>query len=290
MPTDEGMRPTLLAHEIHGSGEPLVLIHGLTHRRQAWHPLVEHLTDHREVILFDLPGHGESPDFVIRNGDVQATLRTELVEAMDALGLDRPHIAGNSLGGRVALEAAADGLVRSATALSPAAFWRSSLDFVYVRSLFTWLTMSAQLIAPAVPVLARSATARKVMGAVVSAHPENIPPDAFVGDLRAMKRAIPAMRRIFPSAEIFGRPISNEIPVTIAWGEHDMILLPYQARIAARRMPHAHHVTLPGCGHVPMSDNPELVASVLLEGSSIGHRLEQHDSVSHQRTGAPRRT
>lgn len=255
---------------MHGSGEPLVLIHGLTHRRQAWYPLLEHLTDHREVILFDLPGHGESPDLVVRDGDVQSTLRTELVEAMDALGLDRPHIAGNSLGGRVALEAAADGLVRSATTLSPAAFWWGPLDFVYIRSLFLWLTTSARLISPVVPLLAQSASARRVMGAMVSAHPENVPPGEFVGDLRAMKRAIPAMQRIFPAAAIFDRPVSHDIPVTIAWGEHDMILLPYQARIAARRMPHAHHVTLPGCGHVPMADNPELVASVLLEGSSVG--------------------
>lgn len=260
----------MLAYETHGSGEPLVLIHGLTHRRQAWYPLLDHLTDHREVVLFDLPGHGESPDLVVRGGDVQATLREDLVAAMDALGLDRPHIAGNSLGGRVALEAAADGLVRSATTLSPAAFWFNSLDFVYIRGVFSWLTASARLLSPAIPLLARSGTARHVMGAMVSARSENIPHAEFVDDLRGMKRAIPAMRQIFPAAAIFDRPISNDIPVTVAWGEHDMILLPYQARIAARRMPHARHVALSGCGHVPMSDNPELVASVLLEGSSVG--------------------
>src|SRR5690242_20296654 len=113
----------MLTHEVHGSGEPLVLVHGLTHRRQAWYPVLEHLTDHREVILFDLPGHGESHDLVVRDGDLQGTLRDELTEFFDALGLDRPHIAGNSLGGRISLEAAADGLVRSATTLSPAAFW-----------------------------------------------------------------------------------------------------------------------------------------------------------------------
>lgn len=260
----------MLAYEVHGSGEPLVLVHGLTHRRQAWFPLLEHLTDHREVILFDLPGHGESPDLVVRNGDVQETLRDDLMEAMDALGLDRPHIAGNSLGGRIALEAAADGTVRSATTLSPAAFWYNGLDFLYIRGLFTWLTASARLLSPAVPVLAQSGRARHLMGAMVSTHSEHIPPAEFVGDLHGMKRAIPAMKKIFPAAHVFDRDVSSDIPVTIAWGERDMILLPYQARIAARRMPHAHHVALPGCGHVPMADNPELVASVLLEGSSIG--------------------
>ncbi len=257
----------MLKHEIHGSGEPLVLVHGLTHRRQGWYPVLEHLTDHREVILFDLPGHGESPDLVVRGGDVQASIREDLVAMLDALGLERPHIAGNSLGGRVALEAAADDLVRSATTLSPAAFWYGGLDFAYVRALFAWLTGSARLMAPVAPMLARAAVARRVMGAVVSAHPERIAAPDFVADLHGMRRAIPAMRQIFPAAEIFDRPIDPAIPVTIAWGDRDWILLPYQARLAARRLPQASHVSLSGCGHVPMADDPERVADVLLVGS-----------------------
>lgn len=258
----------MLKHEIHGTGEPLVLVHGITHRRQAWYPVLEHLTDHRTVLLFDLPGHGESHDLVVRDGDVQATLRTELVELLDQLGLERPHIAGNSLGGRIALEAAADDLVASATVLSPAAYWHNSLDFAYVRLLFRLLTTGARLLAPVVPTLARSARARKMMGAVVSAHPERIPADEFVADLNAMRRAIPAMKRIFPAAEVFNREIPADIPVTVAWAARDRILLPYQAGIAEQRLPQARHIRLPGCGHVPMADDPELVARVLLEGSA----------------------
>lgn len=258
----------MLKHEIHGSGDPLVLVHGLTHRRQAWYPLLEHLTDHRTVILFDLPGHGESPDLVVRDGDVQGTLRAELVHLLDGLGLDRPHIAGNSLGGRVALEAAADNLVRSATTLSPAAFWYGAADFAYIRTLFTWLTASAGLLSPVSPVLARSGKARKVMQGVVSVHGDRVTPEVLVADIQAMRRAVPAMREIFPAAEPFQRAIPRDVPVTVAWAARDLILLPYQARLAARRLPQARHVWLRGCGHVPMADDPELVARVLLEGSS----------------------
>lgn len=58
----------MLKYEVHGTGAPLVLVHGITHRRQAWYPVLEHLTDHRTVVLFDLPGHGESHDLVVRDG------------------------------------------------------------------------------------------------------------------------------------------------------------------------------------------------------------------------------
>lgn len=258
----------MLAHEVHGSGEPLVLVHGLTHRRQAWYPVLDQLAEQRQVILFDLPGHGESPDLVVKDGDVQASLRGALEELFAEVALDSPHIAGNSLGGRIALEAAADGLVRSATTLSPAAFWWGAPDFVYIRTVFTWLTTSANLMAPAVPRLARSPRGRRIMGAMVSARSDLIPHDVFVDDLQGMRRAIPAMKKIFPAAQPFAATVPSDVRITIAWGEHDRILLPYQAAIARRRMPHAHHVTLRGCGHVPMADDPAQVARVLLDGSA----------------------
>lgn len=264
----------MLAHEVHGSGEPLVLVHGLTHRRQAWYPVLDQLAERRRVVLFDLPGHGESPDLVVHGGDVQASLRAALEDLFTELDLDRPHIAGNSLGGRIALEAAADGLIRSATTLSPAAFWWGAPDFLYVRTVFTWLTTSANLMAPAVPTLARSPRARRVMGAMVSDRSDLIPHDVFVDDLRGMRRAIPAMKKIFPAAEPFAAAVPSDVPITIAWGEHDRILLPYHAAIARRRMPQAHHVWLHGCGHVPMADDPAQVARVLLEGSAPAHAAQ----------------
>lgn len=261
----------MLAHEVQGSGEPLVLVHGLTHRRQAWYPVLDQLAEQRQVILFDLPGHGESPDLVVRDGDVQASLRAALELLFTELALESPHIAGNSLGGRIALEAAADGLVRSATTLSPAAFWWGAPDFLYVRTVFAWLTTSAHLMAPAVPMLARSPRARRVMGAMVSDRSDLIPHDVFVEDLRGMRRAIPAMKTIFPAAEPFAATVPSDVPITIAWGEHDRILLPYHAAIARRRMPQAQHVWLRGCGHVPMADDPLQVAQVLLDGSAPAH-------------------
>jgi pimeloyl-ACP methyl ester carboxylesterase len=55
------------------------------------------------------------------------------------------------------------------------------------------------------------------------------------------------------------------VPVTVAWGTHDRILRPSQAERARELLPQARHVPLPGCGHVPMSDDPDLVASLILQ-------------------------
>ena len=57
------------------------------------------------------------------------------------------------------------------------------------------------------------------------------------------------------------------VPVTIAWGEKDRLLLPRQAPRAARAIPSARAVTLRGCGHAPTYDDPRQVARVLLDGS-----------------------
>ncbi len=59
-----------------------------------------------------------------------------------------------------------------------------------------------------------------------------------------------------------------DVPITVAWGTRDIILWPRQVRLARAKLPTARLVPLPGCGHVPMSDAPGLVATVLLEGSS----------------------
>src|SRR5215813_3272923 len=90
-----------LAYERMGSGPPLVLLHGVGHRRQAWGAVLDRLTPHRDVIVADLPGHGESPPLEKGKPAPEAMLGA-VTALLDDLGLERPHMAGNSLGGRPA--------------------------------------------------------------------------------------------------------------------------------------------------------------------------------------------
>jgi pimeloyl-ACP methyl ester carboxylesterase len=257
----------MLAYERIGSGPPLVLLHGVGHRRQAWYPVVDALASQRELILLDLPGHGESDPFEPAGRPVVDALRDELVAFLDDQGLDRPHIAGNSLGGRIALEAGAIGLARSVTALSPAGFWRSAAAFGYTRALFRTVEALGRRLAPQAPRLAKSKSGRALMFGWITSHPANIEPDRALGDFLSFNRAVPALRTIVRAASPFTGQVRAGVPVTVAWGSRDLVLPPYQARVARSALPQASHVTLVGCGHVPMSDDPGRVAEVLLRGS-----------------------
>jgi pimeloyl-ACP methyl ester carboxylesterase len=258
----------MLAFERHGSGEPLVLVHGVTHRRQVWYPVLDQLAAEREVILIDLPGHGQSGPFVPEGRSVVDALRAEFRQFLADQGLDRPHIAGNSLGGRVALEAGATGDARSVTALSPAGFWRREASFAYTRKLFGSAVAVSQRVGPRAEVLCRTRAGRTLMYGAFTSHPARISPDHALGDFRAFEYARPALRLLLDAATPFDHEIPPEIPVTIAWAARDLVLPIWQAAVAKQLVRHAEHITMRGVGHVPMFDDPELVARVLLRGSA----------------------
>jgi pimeloyl-ACP methyl ester carboxylesterase len=257
----------MLAYERIGSGPPLVLLHGVGHRRQAWYPVLDRLTSRREVILVDLPGHGESDPLVLDGRTGVEILRDELTSFFAQQRLDRPHIGGNSLGGRMALEAAVLGLAGSVTALSPAGFWRDP-GFAYTKRLFRTVERISGRVGPRAPKLVRSTAGRAMMFGWINAHPSRLDPDLALGDFNAFTRATPALHTLVREATPFTGVVPANIPVTIAWSAWDLVLPSYQARRARIALPGARHVRLPGCGHVPMSDDPDLVAGVLLKGSA----------------------
>jgi pimeloyl-ACP methyl ester carboxylesterase len=258
----------MLAFERHGSGEPLVLVHGISHRRQVWYPVLDQLAEQREVILVDLPGHGESAPFELGGQSVVEALRAQFRRFLREQELDRPHIAGNSLGGRLALEAGAAGDARSVTALSPAGFWRTDASFAYTRKLFRSAVSLSERIGPHAAVLSRSRAGRTLMYGVLTSHPARISPDHALGDFRAFQYARPALRLLLDAATPFDDDISRDVAVTIAWAGRDLVLPPWQAQVAKELLPHAVHVAMRGVGHVPMFDDPQLVADVLLRGST----------------------
>src|SRR5688572_30370482 len=112
-----------LVYDRKGSGEPVVLIHGIGHRRQAWAPIFDQLAERYDVIAVDLAGFGDSPRYAKGVPYNMENACADLAANFADWGIERPHVVGNSLGGAISLELAARGLVSSATVLSPAGFF-----------------------------------------------------------------------------------------------------------------------------------------------------------------------
>lgn len=260
--------PHDLAHTIYGHGPTLVLIHGLVHRQHAWDSVIEELARHRRVITVDLPGHGNSPQLPADDVD----LAPWIVDKMERFLLqvsehgEKPHVAGNSLGGFIALELAARGAAASATALSPAGFFRGQWDQTRALAMFRVLRAASRALQPVTPTLMRSVVGRTVANSAFYAKPWRVPAAAATIDALSIttNTAIDAAGH---SAPRFSPP-DLSVPVTVAWGRRDLVLPAYQASLVHRTFPHADVTVHPGLGHVPMSDNPSLVATILIEGSA----------------------
>jgi len=256
-----------LAYGVHGSGPTLLLLHGLSHRRQAWDPVLPALTNHRRVVTVDLPGHGDSPP-IPAGADVNQAILDGVDGMLDELAPDeaRAHIAGNSLGGWVALQLAARGRAASATALSPVGFGDTRFDQLLAKAVFRGSRAMVRANRARMPAMLRNPVVRTVSLAPFFAKPWKVKPEAALADsLSLADNAVvdPMLARGFPNETV----VRTEVPVTIAWGRRDLLLPVYQARRARRCYPDASVVVLPGLGHVPMWDAPERVAMVLLAGS-----------------------
>ncbi|MFC6080275.1 alpha/beta fold hydrolase [Sphaerisporangium aureirubrum] len=255
-----------LVYERRGSGEPLVLLHGIGHRWQAWEPVMGALAERRDVIAVDFPGFGASPPLPGGTPYNAQTLADSIERFCAELGVVKPHVAGNSLGGYVALTLAARGTVRTATALSPAGFWAGA-EATYARVLLKALrrateAMPDESIEPA----ARTWAGRVVTMGLIVARPARKTPEATVADMRGLRDAV-GFAETLESFKAVVPPARPKVPVTIAWGEHDRVL-PRRQAVRAAKWSERRVLLLKGCGHVPMSDDPALVARVLLDGSA----------------------
>ncbi|MEF9902453.1 alpha/beta fold hydrolase [Streptomyces sp. P9-A2] len=262
-----GPQTVTLSYTRAGRGEPLLLLHGIGHHRQAWDPVVDILAAEREVIAVDLPGFGASP--ALPGGLVHdlPTMNAALAALCGKLELDRPHVAGNSLGGLLALELGRENLVRSVTALSPAGFWTPA-ERRYAFGVLTGMRRIAERMPlPLVERLARSAVGRAVLTSTIYARPGRRSPEAVVAETLALAGAAGFAETLRAGAAVRFTDDVPGIPVTVAWGARDRLLIPRQGVRAKRTIPGARLIRLPGCGHVPMNDDPALVARVLLDGS-----------------------
>ncbi len=246
-----------IAYDRTGAGAPLILIHPLGADRRVWEPVLERLGHERDVIALDLPGFGESPPLPGR--PTPGALAHAVAAFLDGHGIRRPHVAGNSLGGWVALELGLAGRARSVGAIAPAGLWPEPLG----PKAGTARRLARGML-PLLPLVTRWPAGRRALLASVVARPDQVPPAAAAHLVRAYATApgFVATNAAMRAATFRGLE-RVRAPVTLAWPEQDRLL----AR-PAHLPPAVHNRVLRGCGHVPMWDDPEHVANLLLEASA----------------------
>ncbi|MET0473343.1 MAG: alpha/beta hydrolase [Mycobacterium sp.] len=251
--------------DMDSSTSPLVLLHGLAMSAGAWREVIPLVSQHHQVHAPTADGH--------RGGlpvDRHPVTMTHMVDAaeryLDERGLDRPHLAGNSIGGFVAIELARRHRAASVCAFSPVGFWTSG-DGYQKRAfgrLQRGVTMG-RLSRPVLPVVYKSATLGRLIfrdiayrgDCISAARALEINDDGIgctvVKDLCAdMSGADSVIARLDPIP----------CPITIVWGQRET-LLPSGA-YGKTRIPQATIRSLPDVGHVPMLDDPDLVAHTIL--------------------------
>ena len=226
----------------------------------VWDPVIAALAAGREVIAVDMPGFGRSAALPEGAAPTPQALAAAVAGFLDALGLDRVHVAGNSLGGWVALELAKEGRALSVAALSAAGFWRQPLG----PRPGVDLRRAGRFVLPALSALVRTRRGRNALLRGSVGHPERVPPAAAARLVRAYVTA-PAYEaaNLAMRAAVFSGAEQIDVPVTLAWGELDRLVSP------PRRVP-AGWITrvLRDCGHIPTWDDPRQVSELLLEASA----------------------
>jgi pimeloyl-ACP methyl ester carboxylesterase len=250
-----------LHHAKRGAGKPLVLIHGLGGTHSVWDPILERVEAERQSIAVDLPGFGRSPPLPAGIPGSPANLARAVMALCAELGVERPGVAGISLGGWIALELAKLDVVESVVALSPAGLWRRPLGLRRFES-----HRAARFARPLVNLLLTTPRGRRLLLRTSAAHPERIPAVAareiVTGWLDSPGYGAADRGMRVGAFEHAGR---IRVPVTVAWAELDRVIGPPSHELMP---PGARYEVLPGCGHIPTWDDPARVTDLLLEASS----------------------
>jgi pimeloyl-ACP methyl ester carboxylesterase len=258
----------VLSSFVFGQGPPVLLLHGLAATKLSYLPLLPALARDHSVIVPDLPGHGESTK---PRADYTPSYFARVIHGLlDELEVDRAAVIGNSMGGRVALEVAADlpDRVSSLVLLDPAA---AGVPFPLYARLLRMLPTGAG----AVPIPLRKRIVAYGIRTLFEA-PDRLPQGAYLAGAdefirvyrhgRARVALLSAMRGLMKDRRdsFWERMAEIDVRTLILWGSEDRLVPVRLGRRLAATMPRAELVVLPGVGHVPQFEVPEEIRRLVL--------------------------
>jgi len=243
-----------------GTGpETIVCLHGLGGTKASFLPTVSALADSYRVVAIDLPGFGESDKPIGAPYDAAWFARSAFA-TMDALGIERAHVAGNSMGGRVAIEAGLMDPDRTGglLLLSPALAWLRSRPWAPVlRALRPELGLIQPAPRPVVEAMVRRLVPAANGGWTAAGVDEFL--RAYLS--RSGRAAFyAAARNIYldePHGEngFWTRLESLQCDSLFVWGKKDKLVPIGFMKHVEKALPKARHVEL-NCGHVPQVERP----------------------------------
>lgn len=247
---------------------PLVLLHGVTNSATIWDEVARLLDKDFDLVVPTAAGHrggpAKPPHLTI------GRLVDDVERLLDARGVDRAHVAGNSMGGWMALELARRGRALSVCALSPAGCWTPGAhDETGATRAIRRGRARARLAFPLARVALRSGRARRILLRDAAERADRLTYDQaldFVRDLIGCEGAPDLL-----GTQEFVAPMPTcPCPITVAWSGQDRIFPPHLNGVTARRlMPDARYVELADVGHIPMIDDPRLCADVIRSSTGI---------------------
>jgi pimeloyl-ACP methyl ester carboxylesterase len=242
-----------------GTGDPVVAIHGLGATKASFLPTVSALAGRFRVIALDLPGFGESGKPLGAPYDARFFAES-VVELLDALGIERAHLIGNSLGGRVALEIGlrAPERVDRLVLLAPSMAWRRKRPWA---PLLRAVRPELGAIQPTPRVAVEQIVDRMIPGARDGWTAAGV--DEFMRAYltrRGRAAFYSAARQIYleePEGDdgFWPRLKALSVPALFVWGRNDRLVPIGFARHVTDALPAAEHLEL-DCGHVPQLERP----------------------------------
>ena len=246
-------------YEVHGSGEPLVMIMGWTANLNVWSPeMVEVLAEHFQVILFDNRGAGRSGSS--QGGYLMSQFASDTIGLMDALKIEKAHVFGVSLGGMIAQEVAlkyperVNRLILGCTTCGPI------YGKLFSPGLMEWFTKFAlnpkmsgnQLLVNLT--FSRDTRDMAVRHAIKAGFVAPITPENQKKQLHA------AMR--FNS---YHRLKKLCHPTLVMTGDKDLLIPPKNSKILAQQIPNSKLVILKGMSHAFYADSPDKSFAAILK-------------------------
>lgn len=261
------MIDTFPAEHRGGTGSPLVCLHGLVDTWRTWELVLPELERHHAVLAPTLAGHAGGPKL---GGPVTAATLADAVErAMDAAGFQTAHLAGNSLGGFVALQLAERGRARSVVAFAPGGGWRvTDNQQGETNDYFLRLRETVAAAVPHVDAIVASPGGRRAATDYVTVNFEHIPRELIAHQIRGVAGCdgLPAFLEHAARSGWELDAAAITCPVRIVWGTADRILPWPSAAVRFREewTPQAEWVELENVGHCPQLDVPLQTAQLIL--------------------------